>query len=441
MLKKYDQFFNFSHQLFDFLVVVFIGVLFFHSYASIHKIIFAYLIPSSLIFIFIFKSLQLYNSFREKELIAIAIKIFFGTAIWMLCLNGFFWFAGAPLNSHIVHYWVISVAAYFIIKQVFLMFLARWFRSKGYNIKYVLLIGEDYLMAKVISELQKHSKLGYQIVKIIPAKEALIAETISSIEFDQVWIAYSLDHFAQVRNIIAFFRYSPKEIRLITDISDSGLINQSVSQIGLLPIINIRSTPMSESSSRLIKAIEDRLLSIIILLLASPLMLIIALFVKFSSQGPILFKQKRHGINGVIFNVYKFRTMYSYENNNTFSQAKKNDIRVTKVGCLLRKLSLDELPQFFNVLFGSMSIVGPRPHAIPHNEYYANRIKGYMLRHMVKSGITGLAQINGCRCETKTIKKMKKRVDYDLHYIQHWSLWLDIKIIFLTIFKGFFNKN
>ena len=169
--------------------------------------------------------------------------------------------------------------------------------------------------------------------------------------------------------------------------------------------------------------------------------LIIACLIKLTSPGPIIFKQTRYGMDGKPIKVWKFRSMSVMENDNKVIQATKNDIRITKVGRLLRRTSLDELPHFFNVLFGGMSIVGPRPHAVAHNEQYRNLIEGYMLRHKVKPGITGWAQINGWRGETDTLEKMEKRVEFDLEYIREWSIWLDLKIIFLTIFKGFINKS
>ncbi|VFS78317.1 Putative colanic biosynthesis UDP-glucose lipid carrier transferase [Raoultella terrigena] len=167
----------------------------------------------------------------------------------------------------------------------------------------------------------------------------------------------------------------------------------------------------------------------------------IACAVKISSPGPVIFRQIRYGMDGKPIKVWKFRSMKVMENDDKVIQATKNDFRVTTVGKFLRSTSLDELPQFFNVLFGQMSVVGPRPHAVAHNEQYRKLIQGYMLRHKVKPGITGLAQINGWRGETDTLEKMEKRIEYDLLYIRGWSIWLDVKIIFLTIFKGFINKS
>ncbi|ENK0223996.1 undecaprenyl-phosphate glucose phosphotransferase [Escherichia coli] len=175
-------------------------------------------------------------------------------------------------------------------------------------------------------------------------------------------------------------------------------------------------------------------------LLISPVLCCIALAVKLSSPGPVIFRQTRYGMDGKPIKVWKFRSMKVMENDKVVTQATQNDPRVTKVGNFLRRTSLDELPQFINVLTGGMSIVGPRPHAVAHNEQYRQLIEGYMLRHKVKPGITGWAQINGWRGETDTLEKMEKRVEFDLEYIREWSVWFDIKIVFLTVFKGFVNK-
>ena len=186
---------------------------------------------------------------------------------------------------------------------------------------------------------------------------------------------------------------------------------------------------------------EDIVLSTLILCLILMPMLFIAIGVKISSPGPVIFRQKRYGVDGSSIDVWKFRTMTVCENGAQVVQAIRNDPRIKPYGALLRKYSLDELPQFFNVLQGRMSIVGLRPHAVSHNELYRKEITSYMLRHKVKPGITGLAQVSGCRGETDTLEKMERRVVYDLTYIQNWSLLLDLKIIFLTMFQVFKDPN
>jgi putative colanic acid biosynthesis UDP-glucose lipid carrier transferase len=226
----------------------------------------------------------------------------------------------------------------------------------------------------------------------------------------------------------------------VPDLFTFNLLNSRWVDYQGITAISIYETPFAGLDS-VLKRLEDIVLSIIILILISPIMLLIALLIKLTSPGPVLFYQDRYGADGHQIKVRKFRSMTTVENGAEIKQATKGDKRMTPLGAFLRKTSLDELPQFFNTLFGSMSIVGPRPHAVAHNEEYRKKIQGYMLRHKVKPGITGLAQINGFRGETDTLDKMEGRIRYDLEYIQAWSIALDLKIIFLTIFKGFVNKN
>ena len=196
-----------------------------------------------------------------------------------------------------------------------------------------------------------------------------------------------------------------------------------------------------DSEGVLRKELFDRLFSFVILLMLSPLLSAIAVAIKLSSPGPVLFRQLRHGVGGKAFTCLKFRTMKLHLEQGKVTQAMTNDPRTTRVGRFLRKTSLDELPQFINVLMGDMSVVGPRPHAVQHNDYYSHEIQRYMFRHKVKPGITGWAQINGCRGETDTLDKMQRRVDLDIYYIRHWSFWLDMKIVFWTAFRGWSGKN
>ena len=218
-------------------------------------------------------------------------------------------------------------------------------------------------------------------------------------------------------------------------------MNHGMSEKLGIPMLDISTSTLSGMSG-LIKEIQDKVLATLILILIFPLLLLIATAIKLSMGSPVLFKQVRHGWNGKLINIYKFRTMVLQETSNAeVVQATQNDGRVTRLGGFLRKTSLDELPQFINVLQGKMSIVGPRPHAVAHNEHYKKLVPRYMLRHKVKPGVTGWAQINGLRGETDRIEKMERRVELDLFYIENMSLWFDLKIIFLTIFKGFIHRN
>ena len=219
-------------------------------------------------------------------------------------------------------------------------------------------------------------------------------------------------------------------------------MNRPMTQITDLSVVSLNVSPMRIGMNRVLKAIEDRLVALAIIVLTSPVMLIIWAAVRLTSPGPAIFKQVRHGWDGHPIKIYKFRTMRVHkEGNGEVTQASRNDRRVTKIGRILRRTSLDELPQFFNVLQGRMSVVGPRPHAVEHNRYFMDQIDDYMQRHKVKPGITGWAQVNGLRGETDALDKMKKRVQFDLYYIENWSLWFDIKITLLTIIRGFFHPN
>jgi putative colanic acid biosynthesis UDP-glucose lipid carrier transferase len=247
----------------------------------------------------------------------------------------------------------------------------------------------------------------------------------------------SLSEIAGLQDRLTLFRFSTANIRIIPDLSGLNILNYSMGQLQGMPVLTLRSTPM-QGLNRVIKALEDKLISGLIVLLISPFLLTIALAVKLSSPGPIFYRQERVSLNNKTFQMLKFRSMpVDAESATGAVWAKAGENRATKVGAFLRKTSLDELPQFLNVLRGEMSIVGPRPERPVLIEQFKQDIPGYMQKHMVKAGITGWAQVNGWRGNTD----LKKRIEYDLYYIEHWSLWFDLKIIFLTIFKGFVNKN
>ena len=208
-----------------------------------------------------------------------------------------------------------------------------------------------------------------------------------------------------------------------------------------MPAVDLNCPPIRDANG-LAKELFDRAFALCALLMLSPLLIALSLAIKLSSKGPIFFCQPRLGLNGRIFQVYKFRSMKIHsEADEKVTQATRDDPRVTAIGRLIRRTSLDELPQFINVLKGDMSVVGPRPHALPHNDLYKDKLLMYMQRHRVKPGITGWAQINGFCGETDTREKMASRVAYDLHYIKHWSFWMDIKIILWTAFRGWTDKN
>ncbi|OLQ86417.1 undecaprenyl-phosphate glucose phosphotransferase [Vibrio panuliri] len=258
--------------------------------------------------------------------------------------------------------------------------------------------------------------------------------------FRHVYVALPMEASGRIKQIINHFSDSTARVYIVPDFFTYDLIQSRWRNVGNIPTLSIHDTPFYGMST-FVKRLEDIVVSTLILLLISPVLFAVSLGVKLSSPGPIIFKQDRYGIDGKKIKVWKFRSMRVMDNGAEVKQATKGDPRVTKFGAFIRRTSLDELPQFVNVLQGRMSIVGPRPHAVSHNEEYRKIVDKYMLRHKVKPGITGWAQINGYRGETDTVDKMEKRVEYDLNYIRQWSLWLDIKIIFLTIFKGFVGKT
>jgi len=224
----------------------------------------------------------------------------------------------------------------------------------------------------------------------------------------------------------------------VPDIYALQLLNHSVREVAGLPLICLNESPLTSTKTGIFfKDVLDRSVAFICIILLSPLLITIALIVKLTSRGPVIFKQDRHGWDGRIFKVWKFRSMVVHQEDVGVTQAKKKDPRVTAIGAFIRRTSIDELPQLFNVLFGNMSLVGPRPHAVAHNDHYREKIGSYLARHRIKPGITGLAQVNGCRGETETDDKMHKRAEYDMEYINNWSFWLDIKILFKTPFTLF----
>ncbi len=249
-----------------------------------------------------------------------------------------------------------------------------------------------------------------------------------------LYLALPLASAEQIEGLYIDLLDANVDVIWMPDLNSMMLLNHSVSEIGGLPAIHLNESPLTaHPTAAMTKAMMDRSLALLGILLLSPLLVGVALAVKLSSPGPVLFKQQRHGWNGKVIKVWKFRSMRLHQDA-AIKQATRNDPRITAIGRFIRRTSIDELPQLFNVLQGRMSLVGPRPHAVAHNDYYTGKIAAYMARHRIKPGITGLAQVSGLRGETDTLDKMEKRVEYDIAYINNWSLWLDLKILIKTPF-------
>ena len=249
---------------------------------------------------------------------------------------------------------------------------------------------------------------------------------------DVIYIALPMASQPRILRLLEDLRDTTASIYFVPDIFVSDLIQARVDSIGGLPVVAVCESPF-HGFNGFIKRLSDLIFATLILVLVSPLLVAIAVGVKLSSPGPVLFKQRRYGLDGRKIVVYKFRSMTVAEDGDLVRQATRNDSRITRFGAFLRSTSLDELPQFINVVQGRMSIVGPRPHAVAHNEMYRKLIRGYMIRHKVRPGITGLAQVMGFRGETDTVDKMKARIEHDLQYLRNWSVLLDLQIILKTV--------
>lgn len=399
---------------------------------------------------------KLYISWRGlsiyKELKKTISHWFVSAAILFLSVN---FLAPQYLNPEgLQFYWFVSVLVSLCVYRVVLRLILRALRSQGINTRSVVIAGAGTLGQQLANNIVANSSFGLVFGgyydDAAPKQKLVAAQTIGNLEqlvvdckeggIDRVYIVLPPQAYERRKWLVKELADSTSSVYIVPDVFTYQLLHSRSDTIMGIPTISIYDSPL-DGSNAIIKRIEDIVLSTLILIMISPVLLGLALAVKFTSKGPVFFKQNRYGIDGKPIKVWKFRSMNVMEDGAKVTQATKNDSRFTPIGQFIRKTSLDELPQFINVLQGQMSIVGPRPHAVAHNEEYRKLVDGYMLRHKVKPGITGWAQINGWRGETDTLDKMEKRIEFDLEYIRNWSLFFDLKIVFLTIFKGFVNKN
>lgn len=414
------------------------------------------------IFMFPFLSyFGVYSPFRRANYIQICKKIIlahisffivFSTIVYLINQNTFIF------KVTWISVFVTTSFFMFIFSRLLLLTALRFLRKRSFNTRSILIIGTGEMAEKIHVRFLEFLWTGYRVIGFINHEQSNefeqksfngvpiynkpkdLSKWIEEHSVEEIWFALPLSLDGEIKDLLWELRHKPIPKRYVPDMFALNVITSSIGQIEDIPILDLEDSRII-GKSIIIKDILDKSLAFFILILISPLMIGIAIAIKVTSKGPIIFKQKRYGIYGNVFNVYKFRSMKMHTEKNIIQQAQKNDPRLTIIGGFLRRTSLDELPQFINVLQGKMSIVGPRPHAVSHNEYYKDLVTLYMQRHLIKPGITGLAQVNGSRGETDTVEKMQKRVDFDMDYIKNWSVFLDIKIIFLTIFKGFFNKN
>jgi len=337
-------------------------------------------------------------------------------------------------------YWVLFGGAGLFVSQLLEHTWQIHRKKQSRIVRRLVLIGggnngrriEQRILSDPDGELQLVARFGHDWPgeDINPIEQ--LASYVETEDIAEVWVAAPWEEKDLLESALMALNESVVDVNVVPDLHQYRLLNQGIVEWDGLPVISLSGTPMTGAEQRL-KYIFDRLGSILLILLLSPLLVLLAGLIRISGEGPVLFRQNRHGVGGELIKIYKFRTMsVQAESQGQFKQATSNDARVTAIGRFLRKTSLDELPQLFNVLKGEMSLVGPRPHPIELNDQFISRIPKYMLRHKVKPGITGWAQVNGFRGITDTEEKMALRIEHDLWYIQNWSLWLDLKILLQT---------
>ncbi|MFA4903624.1 MAG: undecaprenyl-phosphate glucose phosphotransferase [Desulfobaccales bacterium] len=409
--------------------------------------------------IMVFRAAQLYQPWRGANLMRLVSRVFLAWIVIaaILLTLGFLTKTSEHFSRKVLLTWIPLVPLALVVLRLKVYWGLRWLRQQGRNSRTVVIAGAGDLGRRLAKNVVDTPWLGMRLLGFFDDR---VTETIHLDHHDypmlgnlddmigfvkqqeivMVYLALPLRAEDRLREVVEALQDTTASVYYVPDVFIFSLLSASFTDLRGIPLVALWETPFFGVNGW-VKRAEDLVLASLILILVSPLLLFIALGVKLSSPGPIIFKQRRYGLDGHEIIVYKFRTMKVCEDGPEICQATSHDHRVTPFGKFLRRTSLDELPQFFNVVKGTMSIVGPRPHAVAHNEYYRRLIPGYMLRHKVRPGLTGWAQINGWRGETETLEKMEKRVEYDLDYLRRWSLWFDLKIILLTIFRGFKDSH
>lgn len=342
----------------------------------------------------------------------------------------------------------IFLSILFVLWRIVFVYVLRFYRKYGLNYRNIIVYGYGEIATELVAFLRLHNEYGYKFKGFFDNKDKsdYITGDFNSIrsyvienDIHEIYCCLPCVDYSDIKELIDFGDESLVKIKLLTDFRGFAAKGIELQRYEHIPVLNIMSTPLDELKNRFVKRTFDIGVSLFMIVFVFPwLFPIVALWIKLDSRGPVFFKQKRTGQEKKNFYCYKFRTM-SVNTDSDAKQATRGDTRITRFGDFLRKSSIDELPQFFNVLFGSMSVIGPRPHMLKHTEEYAKKIDKFMARHFVKPGITGLAQAKGFRGETTQIRQMQNRVKLDRFYVDNWTIWLDFKILILTtmlIFKG-----
>ncbi|MGR3274553.1 undecaprenyl-phosphate glucose phosphotransferase [Acaryochloris marina NIES-2412] len=403
----------------------------------------------------VFKSMGIYLPYRSLALHLMSIRLVVGWFIVMglILFIGFATKTSTILSRALILSWSLSVPVVLLLVRLMVWAKLRQLRISGRNSKSAVIAGVNKVSENLAEQICECKYLGIRLKGFfddtpsskfsnIPVIGTLseVPEYVRQHNIDIVYLACATDDESQLTGLMEALQDTTACVYFIPSLLMYCLKYGRSYEINGVPLISIWEIPFSDLQNIFKRAI-DIVLSGLALVVSSPVMTVIAIGIKLSSPGPILFKQRRYGLNGQEIVVYKFRSMTVMEDDDLVVQATRSNRRITSFGTFLRKTSLDELPQFLNVWQGRMSLVGPRPHTVVHNEMYRKLISGYMLRHKVKPGITGWAQVNGCRGETETLDKMKRRIDYDLDYLKNWSISLDIHILLRTIFIIFKDQN
>ncbi|WP_420993029.1 undecaprenyl-phosphate glucose phosphotransferase [Cupriavidus sp. 30B13] len=406
----------------------------------------------------LFPAFGIYDSWRGRSKIGLAGHLALAWLLVQLCgIMVLFSLHHAAIVSRLwFAYWTASTGALLILSRLLTHSVLGQMRTAGMNLHKVAVVGCGAHCSGVIRRSAAAPASGFRVVaafNVAPAVGSLNVKVptfedraafhryIRSQDIHEVWLALPLSEERTILEFVAEFREELVNVRFMPDLRSLALFDSGTINLIGMPAINLVASPLSDSALRQ-KDVFDRLFAAAALIGLSPLLLAIAIAVKLTSPGPVLFKQKRKSADGRIFTIYKFRSMRAHvEARGVVTQATRNDPRITRVGAFLRRTSLDELPQFFNVLRGDMSVVGPRPHAIEHDDQYQKLVSGYIHRYRVKPGITGWAQVNGFRGETDRIEKMEGRIACDLYYLGNWSFALDMRIIAATVARGLIHRN
>jgi putative colanic acid biosynthesis UDP-glucose lipid carrier transferase len=396
----------------------------------------------------VFEHIDPYRSWRNGQMVAYARDILLGwiVSVLIFALLGNISGMTSRFDGPVLLAWVVATPLLLLLSHLVAQRLMTPNMRDGEQ-RSVVIVGANNVSLKFAANIARHPHMYMQVHGYFddraedrqpdgmkqPILGAMndIASYVREHRIKMIFISQPISAQPRIRKLLDELQDTTASVYFLPDIYVFDLMQARFDNIGGMPVIAICESPFTGFNS-LLKRASDIVLAALIQLALTPIMLMIALAVKITSPGPIIFRQRRYGLNGEEIIVYKFRSMTVAEDGAKVTQATKNDQRVTRIGGFLRRSSLDELPQFINVLQGRMSIVGPRPHAVAHNEQYRKLIKGYMLRHKVKPGITGWAQVNGLRGETETLDKMEARIQYDLDYLRNWSIWLDLWIILRT---------